>query len=51
MTALRFGVFVRTIIVAVLGSMSPAHAATSTVCTTVDGPTPNDCSRRGRSLT
>src|SRR5438067_57120 len=55
MTALRFGVFALTIIVAVLAGMSPVHAATLTVDTTVDDPAatactdaaPNDCSLRG----
>ena len=63
MTALCFGVFALTIIVVVLGPMSPAHAATLTVDKTVDktvddpaatactDATPNDCSLRGRSLT
>jgi hypothetical protein len=55
MTALRFGVFALTIIVAVLAGMPRTHAATFTVDTTVDDPAatpctdaaPNDCSLRG----
>jgi hypothetical protein len=55
MTALRFGVFVLTMIVALLAGMQPTHAATLSVDTTADDPAatactdaaPNDCSLRG----